>query len=235
MYEQHTEVYDRIHAFKDYVAESQTLINAVERLQPAAQTLLDVACGTGIHLELLQSRFAVSGLDINPGLLAKAAERVPGVPLHAGDMESFNLEQTFDVVTCLFGSVSFLVTPARLARALASMAHHVAPGGLLIVEPWLTPANYWRNNIKLDVSESDEGKIARMYVGREEGGVVTNEEHFLIGTPAGVTHIVETNLQGLFDEIEFTGPLAGTGLDLVEHDPVGLEGYGLYVAQRPPS
>ena len=235
MYEQHTEVYDRIHAFKDYVAESQTLINAVERLQPAAQTLLDVACGTGIHLELLQSRFAVSGLDINPGLLAKAAERVPGVPLHAGDMESFDLGQTFDVVQCLFGSVSFLETPDRLSRAIATMARHVTPGGLLIIEPWLTPANYWRNNIKLDVSESAEGKIARMYVGREEGGVVTNEEHFLIGTPAGVTHMVETNRQGLFAESDFAESFAQAGLELVEHDPVGLHGYGLYVARRPSS
>ena len=218
MYEQHTEVYDRIHAFKDYVAESQTLINAVERLQPAAQTLLDVACGTGIHLELLQSRFAVSGLDINPGLLAKAAERVPGVPLHAGDMES-----------------CFLETPDRLSRAIATMARHVTPGGLLIIEPWLTPANYWRHNIKLDVSESAEGKIARMYVGREEGGVVTNEEHFLIGTPAGVTHMVETNRQGLFAESDFAESFAQAGLELVEHDPVGLHGYGLYVARRPSS
>ena len=235
MYDQHTEIYDQVHTFKDYASEVQLLLGLIDRLHPTARTLLDVACGTGMHLELLQGRFEVSGLDIHPALLAQAAERVPGVPLHAGDMESFNLEQTFDVVTCLFGSVSFLVTPARLARALASMAHHVAPGGLLIVEPWLTPANYWRNNIKLDVSESAEGKIARMYVGREEGGVVTNEEHFLIGTPAGVTHMVETNRQGLFAESDFAESFAQAGLELVEHDPVGLEGYGLYVAQRPPS
>ena len=235
MYEQHTEVYDRVHAFKDYASESQTLISVVERLQPAAQTLLDVACGTGIHLELLQSRFAVSGLDINPGLLAQAAERVPEARLHAADMESFDLGETFDVVTCLFGSVTYLLTPARLRRGLATMAQHVTPGGLLIVEPWLTPSNYWRNNIKLDVSESAEGKIARMYVGREEGGVVTNEEHFLIGTPEGVTHMVETNRQGLFAESDFAESFAQAGLELVEHDPVGLHGYGLYVARRPSS
>jgi SAM-dependent methyltransferase len=235
MYARHSEIYDQVHTFKDYASEVQSLLRLIDKQHPTARTLLDVACGTGIHLELLQGRFEVSGLDINPALLAQAAERVPGARLHACDMESFNLDQSFDVVTCLFGAVTYLVTPARLARALASMAHHVNPGGLLIVEPWLTLANYRRNNIKLDVSESDEGKIARMYVGREEGGVVTNEEHFLIGTPAGVTHMVETNLQGLFDEIEFTGPFAVAGLDLVEHDPVGLHGYGLYIAQRPPS
>lgn len=235
MYDRHTEIYDQVHTFKNYEAEVQSLLGLVHRLHPAARTLLDVACGTGVHLELLQSRFEVSGLDINRGLLAKAAERVPGVPLHAGDMESFDLAQTFDVVQCLFGSVSFLETPDRLARAIDAMARHVAPGGLLIVEPWLTPANYWRRNIKLDVSESAEQKIARMYVGREADGVVTNEEHFLIGTPDGVTHFVETHRQGLFAESDFTGPLAATGLDLVEHDPVGLHGYGLYVARRPSS
>jgi ubiquinone/menaquinone biosynthesis C-methylase UbiE len=48
----------------------------------AAGSLLDVACGTGKHLEQLMRWYQVEGLDLDDGLLAIARERLPGVPLH---------------------------------------------------------------------------------------------------------------------------------------------------------
>ena len=92
MYSRHSEIYDQVHTFKDYASEVQSLLRLIDKLHPTARTLLDVACGTGIHLELLQGRFEVSGLDINSALLTEAAERVPDARLHACDMESFQAE-----------------------------------------------------------------------------------------------------------------------------------------------
>jgi len=113
-----------------------------------------------------------------------------------------------------------------------SMARHVAPGGLLIIEPWLTPTQYWRQNIKLDVSEAPGLTIARMYVGREDSGIVTNEEHYLIGEPSGVTHVVETNIQGLFSDDDYAKAFSEAGVTLIERDPHGLHGYGLYLTRK---
>jgi ubiquinone/menaquinone biosynthesis C-methylase UbiE len=75
--------YDRIYAFKDYAAESTRLTELIrERIGNRGGRLLDVACGTGRHLELSAASFEVCGLDVHhdpDGLTGRglyAAERV---------------------------------------------------------------------------------------------------------------------------------------------------------------
>lgn len=233
MYELPAEVYDQLHEDKDYEGEAQRVRTVIERWRPGARTVLDVACGTGSHLMWLRHHYACEGLDINRALLARAVQRLPGVPLHLADMESFALGRSFDVVTSLFGSIAFLENPTRLSRALTRMAVHVAPGGLLIVEPWLTPDAFWSGHIKLDVSQHPERSIARMYVAEKEGDVAILRQHFLLGAPTGVTHVESTQREGLFHTESVTGPMEAAGLEVVEHDPHGLHGYGLITARRP--
>lgn len=129
--------YDAIYAWKDYRAEVERLDTAIRARHPEARTLLDVACGTGKHLELLRDRYRVEGADLDPEMLEIARGRLgPGVPLHLSDMVDFDLGQRFDVVTCLFSSVAYARTPHRLGAAVEAMARHLATGGLLVIEPF---------------------------------------------------------------------------------------------------
>ena len=65
--------YDKIYAFKDYQAETERLMAIFQEQRFAGGTrLLDVACGTGRHLEFLKARYDVEGMDISPELLAIA-------------------------------------------------------------------------------------------------------------------------------------------------------------------
>ena len=136
-YARSSELYDLLYAAKDYGAEARQLRDIIQRHQPNARTLLDVACGTGRHLERLREWYAVAGLDAEPGLLEVARRRLPGVPLHEGDMRDFQLG-TFDVVTCLFSAIGYMQTPDDLARAVRVMAGHLQTAGVLIIEPWLS-------------------------------------------------------------------------------------------------
>ncbi|MBA2569767.1 MAG: methyltransferase domain-containing protein, partial [Chloroflexi bacterium] len=87
MFRKTAELYDLFYDWKDYAAEVERLAVIVAERVPGARTLLDVACGTGRHLELLRGRFVVEGVDLDAGLLAVARERLgPDVPLHRGDM-----------------------------------------------------------------------------------------------------------------------------------------------------
>ena len=78
--------------------------------------LLDVACGTGLHLSYLKQHFQVEGLDLDERLLAIARQRNPGIPLHHADMTAFNLGRTFDVVICLFSDIGYVKTLANLTE-----------------------------------------------------------------------------------------------------------------------
>ena len=105
MFDKAPELYDLFYEWKDYRAEADTLRELIEARNPEAASLLDVACGTGTHLVHLRDRFEVAGLDIDPGLLSVAREKLPDVPLHRGDMRDFDLGRQFDVVACLFSSI----------------------------------------------------------------------------------------------------------------------------------
>src|SRR5215210_219183 len=139
MFSRSAELYDAIYSFKDYRAEVEKLHALIQERVPEAATLLDVACGTGKHLELLAANYEVEGLDLDASLLRIARERLPDVPLHEADMTDFDLGRRFDAVVCLFSSIGYVKTRKRLESTAATLASHLAPGGVLVVEPWLLP------------------------------------------------------------------------------------------------
>ncbi len=233
MFAQTARYYDRIYAFKDYAAEAAKVVAIVEaELQTGGRRLLDVACGTGLHLEHLKAHFDAEGLDLSPDLLAIARERSPELTYHAADMQTFELETRYDVITCLFSSIGYMTTHDDLHRAIGRMADHLVPGGLLIIEPWITPDAWMPNSVHGMFIDDPELKIARINSSAVEGHVSIFDLHHLIGTPEKTEHVVEHHELGLYTVEEMTEAFIAAGLD-VRHDPEGLTGRGLYVARKP--
>lgn len=55
--------YDAIYTGeRDYSQQADRVAVLLLRLNPSTQTLLDVACGTGLHIEQLRRRFHCEGL-----------------------------------------------------------------------------------------------------------------------------------------------------------------------------
>jgi len=75
MYTRSAEFYDALYAFKDYAKEAHLLIDLVRQRRPDAASLLDVACGTGKHLEVFRDCFRMERLDNNPASRARAEQR----------------------------------------------------------------------------------------------------------------------------------------------------------------
>jgi SAM-dependent methyltransferase len=224
--------YDKFYAFKDYTVEAAKISQVVgERLGAGRRSLLDVACGTGKHLEALQAHFTVEGLDLNAELLGFASARLPGVALHQGDMERFDLGRSFDVVTCLFSSIGYLKTLERVARACACMAGHLNPGGVLLIEPWFTPRDWHPGMVHATLVEEPELKIVRMSTSICSGRISYFDFHYLIGTPQGTEHLGERHELGLFEQAEMRAALESAGLR-VSYDPQGLTGRGLWIGEK---
>jgi len=96
--------------------------------------VLDVACGTGILsrtvAEEVGSAELVSGLDINPGMLALAEEISPGIDWREGEAEDLPYkDNSFDAVISQFGLMLF----SDPKVAVKEMRRVLKPGGQLAV------------------------------------------------------------------------------------------------------
>lgn len=226
------ELYDLFYEWKDYAGETERLRGLIEDRAPRAQTLLDVACGTGRHLEYLRDWYEVEGVDLDGGLLAVARRKLPGVRFEVADMRDFELGRRFDVVTCLFSSIGYVQTVESLHAAVLAMSRHVAPGGLLLVEPWLTPSAFDPNYPSGVMTVERDGLVAvRMNDSRVDGRLSIMDFHYLVARPdAQLEHLVETHALGLFTDDEYRGTFEAADLS-VEHDIEGLMGRGLWIGQ----
>lgn len=224
--------YDKVYASKDYAGEVERIVATVrQNLRSGGHRLLDVACGTGKHVEYLKAHFEVEGLDINEELLDIARQRNPGVVFHLRDMLDFDLGCRFDVVTCLFSSIGYAKTLENVQRAAACIARHLVDGGVLIVEPWFTPDDWHTPSVHAAYIDEPDLKIARVNTSFQEGRLSYFDLHYLIGTPEGTEHFVERHELGLFETDEMQAALESAGLD-VTYDPEGLTGRGLFVGLK---
>jgi SAM-dependent methyltransferase len=231
-YTSRPELYDLEYSFKDYAGEVATLERIVRERSPEARTLLDVACGTGKHLEHLRTRLECAGTDLDGGLLDVARRRLPGVPLEQADMRDFDLGRRFDVVTCLFSAIGFVGGPDGLAAAARAFARHLNPGGIALVEPWLTPDAWKPNRPHLLTHEEPDLVLARATVsGVRDERISTTEMHYVVATPTGVEHFVENHDLYLFTHDEMRSAFETAGLD-VGYDADGLIGRGLWICAR---
>jgi SAM-dependent methyltransferase len=218
------DLYDLVYSFKDYPDEVERLRAMVGR---EGGTLLDVACGTGHHLSLLAEHYRVEGVDLDPAMVEMTRAR--GLQADVANLLTLDLGRRFDVVTCLFSSIGYV---SDLPRAVDRLAAHVAPGGVLVVEPWLAPEQIRPGHVGLVTAESDLVKVARMTSLQVDGRECLMEFQYLIGRAGAVEHRTERHLTWLWTRDEYARAFADTGLEAV-HDEDGLMGRGLWLATAP--
>ena len=230
---QSAELYDAIYHFKNYQREGEYLRNLIDRIVPHAQTLLDVACGTGEHAGFLKQYYSVDGVDLNEKYLEAARRKNPRGTYRRADMTNFDLGFRYDVVTCLFSAIGYVRTASFAARAIACMAQHVRPGGSLIVEPWFTPERWKPGTVTINSGETNDGLVCRMALSHRQDSLAVISLHYLHGTRQSVRYYKEQLELGLFTEEEMVWSFEHAGMHVV-HEPTGLIGRGLYIGTFPP-
>jgi ubiquinone/menaquinone biosynthesis C-methylase UbiE len=131
------QVYDSLFVPAEFEAWAPR-VAAAARIGPGSR-VLDVACGTGVLSREAMRRVgptgSVTGLDVDPGMLAVAARHAPEIRWREGRAEALPFaDRSFDAVLCQFGLMFF---PDRIA-ALREMHRVAAAGGYIAVAVWDT-------------------------------------------------------------------------------------------------
>jgi SAM-dependent methyltransferase len=111
--------------------------------------VLELAAGSGrLAVPLAAAGHAVTALDHDPAMLRRAASRWAEVERPArprsgslelveADLLTADLGPRFALAILALNSLLLLETQARQAAALASLARHLRPDGLVVVDVWL--------------------------------------------------------------------------------------------------
>lgn len=233
-YAKSAELYDAMYASrKDYAKEAEQIHRLIQaRKRASGNDLLDVACGTGLHVAALRRWYTVEGLDLSEGQLAVARKRLPGVTFYRADMTSFDTGKTYDAMTCLFGAVGELLDIEQLNSAIRAMAKHLKPGGVLIVEPWLRPEQFHEGRVWSIFVDEPDLKVARMTVAERHGKLVDLHMRYMVGRSGKIEEFTEHHQEALHTIAEYMSAFELAGLDTV-YDEEGLNGRGLYIATMP--
>jgi hypothetical protein len=153
------------------------------------------------------------------------------MPLHHADMRTFNLDTRYEAVLCLFGVIGYMQDTADMTKALQQMREHLAPQGVLLLEPWLNPETVTDRFLRADAAKRQGLEVTRMNYTRVVGNKSLLDVHYLIGDETGVRHVEERREMTLFTDDEYREALRVAGFGDVMLEAYGPQGRGLYVAQ----
>ncbi|HST25627.1 MAG TPA: class I SAM-dependent methyltransferase [Gaiellaceae bacterium] len=124
--------YDKIQG--DRTAQLEYLRAVLRTSHPAANSVLELACGTGELLRVLRSEYTVEGVDVSPAMLEIAARKLGSVPLHLADITTVALGRTFDVVLCAHDSLNHLERFGDWEAVFDRALEHLEPGGIFVFD-----------------------------------------------------------------------------------------------------
>jgi ubiquinone/menaquinone biosynthesis C-methylase UbiE len=138
---------------------AELLPEVLRRMAAEPKTLLDLACGEGTFaLAMAKAGLEVTGLDLSEDMLEIARRRADEagpqpdgralkIKFVQADMRSFARAERFDLATCWYDSLNYLVEPDDLVAAFTAVARALAPGGLFIFDMNTTAglAVMWRS------------------------------------------------------------------------------------------
>jgi SAM-dependent methyltransferase len=234
MFSESAELYDAIYfTFKDYAAEAVLIAKQIRERVPAARSLLDVACGTGEHARLLAENhgFEVDGIDLNPDFVRIAATKNQSGRFALADMVDFDMGRSYDAVICMFSSIAYVRTLARVEQALRCFARHVTDEGLVLVEPWFPPGALTDGYRSVHEAHAGEVHVERVAHTEIVDRISRLRFDFTLTRANGTRHATELHELGLFTVEEMMAAFGGAGL-AVEFIPPVAPHRGLYVARR---
>ncbi|MBC8078288.1 MAG: class I SAM-dependent methyltransferase [Chloroflexales bacterium] len=144
IYRSYAPLYDGSGQIRFALLMGQYLREVRARHLVGGRRALDVACGTGtLALLLADEGWDVLGVDLSAPMLDQARHKAATIitaghtAFAQGDMRHLAENPavphgSFDLATCTYDSLNYLLTPDDLLACFSGVAHALAPGGLFV-------------------------------------------------------------------------------------------------------
>lgn len=111
------------------LALARYVVRLAAKYRPSGRVLLEPACGTGLVLLPLATRFECHGFDISREAIARAQAALKPASFWVDDLTTFSFPRRADVAFCLTCTLNELDTPGLLAHLRRAWLA-IQPGGI---------------------------------------------------------------------------------------------------------
>ncbi|TBR23798.1 MAG: methyltransferase domain-containing protein [Candidatus Nitrosotenuis sp.] len=140
-FDETAQTYDRIVSVTTFGKDEYWKKEILKKI-PTCETILDLACGTGILTFQIAERFPesqITGVDITENYLNVAKKKLKShhkISFLKQDAESLSLEQKFDCIVS-----SYIPKYCNPRDLIATCVNHLKPNGVIILHDFTYPKN----------------------------------------------------------------------------------------------
>jgi SAM-dependent methyltransferase len=136
----------------NYSAWVSYILKIFDKYQVPVQTILDLACGTGIPSLLFARRgYQIIGVDRSQPMLEIFGQKITNpdykIQLINSDIRNFAVPRKVDAAVCLYDSINYLLTEQDLHQCFQCVAQSLKPGGIFAFDmnTIYCLENFWDN------------------------------------------------------------------------------------------
>ncbi len=212
--EKYAELYDLIHAEKNYASEVQNIVKILGITSLNSLRGFDFGCGTGAHAsEFYKLGIVVDGYDISQDMLDVAKKKHHELKF-SNNLKDFVTE--YDFTYSLFDVLSYQVTEQDALMLLSALFARTKPGGVALVDSW-NAVGVFRDPPKVNerlVRINDQDVVRRVTpdLNSSDSGLYKLEIDLLIGNSKNVVrseiHLIKawapTQIMEMMSELGFS-------------------------------
>ncbi len=196
-----------------------------------ASSLLEMACGTGQVLSRMAGLFEVAGCDHSQEMIAICRRRHPELDVRVADYVTVDYGRTFHALICVFSSLAYMDTEAKLGRALDNFARHLEPGGVVVIDGWLRPEHAIDRYKSVETHEGEGVILTRSALTFVRDGRTEMIMGHTLVTDDRIEYFEEVHSMGLYADRVYLDALGDSGFTDLSVE-AGFEGRGRFVGVK---
>lgn len=131
-YDIFSQFYDQALGSRDN--DIKNIISLIDKYNPNSQTVLDLACGSGIVLKALGSKYKKFGIDLSPKMLKLAKAKISNATFLNQNISNYHINHKFDLILCNFDSINHLLTFSEWEKCFKHTYQHLNKNGVFIFD-----------------------------------------------------------------------------------------------------
>lgn len=176
---------------KNYQHEVDFILRRVGDVS-GKKVLIDVACGSGGHAELMsRAGYEVYAVDLNDGMLRLVKKNLPKARVFKQDMRELELPVEADVLICMYNSINYNYSYKELAGTLQRFYDHLKPEGIVIFDTAFMTHTWKPGPFSVETITTPDFEVARVNKSSRKGSFAIVEIVFVI-FEKGRKKIIET-------------------------------------------